>query len=144
MKSEKLLENLLAILPYWHYKIDKQLKQSLKSEMSLETYYCLQALNSLGPMTMTELAQNLKIPKQQATKIINNLYQYQFVKRIHDEDDRRFIRIEITRQAIDYIEQNYYRSSEFVQELEEKIGEKEVEALSGAIEVLLRILPKID
>lgn len=112
--------------------------------MSLETYYCLQALNSLGPMTMTELAQNLKIPKQQATKIINNLYQYQFVKRIHDEDDRRFIRIEITRQAMDYIEQNYYHSSEFVQELEEKIGAKEVEALSGAIEVLLRILPKMD
>ena len=36
----QLIETLLAVLPYWHYKIDRPFKQRHKNAMSLETYYC--------------------------------------------------------------------------------------------------------
>lgn len=143
METGKFVENLLTVLPYWHYKIDRPFKQSLDGGMSLETYYCLQMLRWDGPMTMSELAGRLKITKQQATRTIDRLYACDFVKRLFDENDRRFIKIEITQKALDYIEQNIYQDTEFLKTLESRIGGAEIEELGGAIETLLRILPKL-
>ncbi len=41
--------------------------------MSLETYYCLETVKMRGTATMTELARQLKVPKQQATKLVDRL-----------------------------------------------------------------------
>lgn len=144
MKSEQIMENLLAILPYWHCKIDRPFKQSLKEKMSLEAYYCLQTLRQDGPMAMTELAARLRMTKQQATKLVEKLHGPGMVRRVYGEEDRRFITIEITELANHYIEQDYYKNSVFLQQLEEKIGPEELEEFGVAITALLKILPKVD
>lgn len=144
MTSEQFVENLLTVLPYWHYKIDKPFKQYLKDGMSLETYYCLHTLHKEGPMTMSELSQKLKITKQQATKIIDKLYNCQFIQRLYDNSDRRFIRIKITQNAIDYIYINYYSDSEFIKKLKSKINKEDIREFEKAIEILTRILPKLN
>ena len=77
--SEKFVQNLLIAMPVWHSKLVRPFKDTLNGEMSLETYYCLQTLRMRGLATMTELAHELKVPKQQVTKLVDNLYQYQFV-----------------------------------------------------------------
>lgn len=144
LSTNLFIEQLLRLLPYWHYKIDKPFKLFLKDKMSLETYYCLQTLRQKGPMTMSEICRCLKISKQQATKMIDTLYTHHFVERQPGETDRRFISIRVTQQAIDYIESEIYRNPEFVDRLGRTLSAADFAQLQQAIETLLRLLPQLD
>ena len=46
--AEKFVQNLLLVMPVWNSKLVRPFKDSLNGEMSLETYYCLETLKSLG------------------------------------------------------------------------------------------------
>lgn len=144
MKKETLMKNLLAVLPYWHYVIDRPFKQLHKGDMSLETYYCLQMLEKAGPMPMSELAKHMGCKKQQATRIISDLIKHDFVRRLSDEEDRRIVRIEITDKALNFIEEKFYLNSSFLREAKGTLTAGELEELNGSMETLLRLLPKLD
>lgn len=139
----QLIETLMAVLPYWHYKIDRPFKQQHKNAMSLETYYCLQMLHQGGPMTMSQLAGLLHIKKTQATRTIDELHKYGFVRRLADSADRRCIRIEATQVALDYIQTNFNADNEFLHKVEQSLEPAEQAELQAALETLLRVLPKI-
>ena len=141
--AEKFVQNLLLVMPVWNSKLVRPFKDSLNGERSLETYYCLETLKSLGVVTMTELAQHLKVPKQQVTKLVDNLYQYQFVERAHVEDDRRRISIRLTAKAVDYLDEYYLKNTAFIRMLEEKLTEEELLSLNDAILTLKQILPEL-
>lgn len=148
MKSEKIAEkfvkNLLFILPCWHSKLVRPFKDMLQKEMSLETYYCLQTLRRYGMTTMTELAQQLKVPKQQVTKLVDKLSQHQFIERVYNEEDRRAIWIRLTPDAVLYLEEYYKKNRKFIESLEKQLSEEELIRLNQAVEVLGEILPKLN
>lgn len=147
MDFQQFAEELMMVLPYWHYKIDRPFKMSHKENgdpMSLETYYCLQMLRWDGAMTMSELAERLRITKQQATQMIDRLYRYDFVRRMYDQEDRRVIRIEITQRAVEYVKNNVAKHTRFLDGLEKKLTPEELDSLSGAMGTLLHLLPKLD
>lgn len=141
--SEKFVQNLLLVMPNWHSKLVRPFKDSLNHEMSLETYYCLETLKLGGMMTMTELAQRLKVPKQQMTKLVDKLSEHQFVERVLRPEDRRAIWIRITPQASAYLEEYYRKNTAFLQSLEERCTEEELQRLNQAVEILREILPKL-
>ena len=143
MESKEFVKNLLVLLPYWHYTIDKPFKQSLAGKMTLESYYCLQTLRQDGALTMSELAQRLKISRQQATQTVNRLCECAFIRRLYDNSDRRCIKVEITAQAEKYIDQVYYQDTAFLDNLQRCMDKEDLQELAQAIETLLRILPRL-
>lgn len=66
-------------------------------------------LNRLPPdrpsMTMSELAEDLKITKQQLTKLVNDLEEKQLVERLHDKTNRRLVNISITPEGRELLNQ---------------------------------------
>lgn len=144
MNTEQFVENLLTVLPYWQYKLVKPFRNALKTEMGLEAYYALQTLRRSGPMSMTELSRQLKIPKQQATKMIDGLCRQQFVCRKAKDGDRRYVYIEITEEGIQSLFRIFRQDGMFLEKLEAQIGAQELQDLEQAIETLLRVLPKLD
>lgn len=104
IKKHHIEELLLALLPCWNNQITRPFKQYLDGGVSLEMYYCLQTLRSFGDMvTMSELAQWMRIPKSQMTKLVNRLFEQGFVERTVDLADRRIIHITATNKAVEYI-----------------------------------------
>lgn len=144
MQEDRLIEKLIRLLPYWHYRIDKPFKLFLKDKMSLETYYCLQMLRQNGPTTMSELCQRLKISKQQATHLIETLHRHHFVERSINAEDRRFITIQVTGQALDYIEKHIYGDTAFIDQVRQRLSAEELARLEGAVDTLLELLPKLN
>lgn len=142
--SEEFVRNLIFVFPDWHANLVRPFKEMLNREMSLETYYCLQTLKVRETATMTELAQQLKVPKQQVTKLVDRLYEHGFVERTCREEDRRVIAIRLTPAAIAYMEEYPLRNREFIRSLEEKLTEAELEELNHAAEILRRILPRLN
>lgn len=147
METEKTVENfvrnLLFVLPSWHSKLVRPFKDTLQREMSLETYYCLQTLRMCTSATMTELAQRLKVPKQQATKLVDKLIGCQFVERVQNEGDRRVIRIRLTDKALHYLDDYYLKNTAFIASLEQQLTAEDLLRLNDAVEVLGEILPKL-
>lgn len=141
--SEKLVQNLLLVFPNWHAKLIRPFKESLNKEMSLETYYCMETVKICGKMTMTELAQQMKVPKQQVTKLIDKLSEHNFVERVPDEHDRRATVIRLTPKAITYLEEYYLKNTAFIESLEKKLTEEELHKLNEAAEILGELLPKL-
>lgn len=143
MDSQNFVKNLLTVLPYWHSIFNRALKRSLTEKMSLEAYYCLSTLRKSGPLTMSELARRLGTSRQQMTQLIGRLYEHDFVRRTSGETDRRYVKIEITDQAQDYIDRVYYQDTALMRQLEARLGREELEELGSAVEILMRILPKL-
>lgn len=141
--SEIFVQNLLLVMPSWHSKLVRPFKDSLHGEMSLETYYCLETLRAYGSMTLTELSQKLKVPKQQVTKLVSNLSEHQFIERNASDEDRRMVYLRLTPQAVNYLDQYYLKSSAFLKSLEEQLEEEEIRELNHAVGVLGKILPKL-
>lgn len=141
--SEKFVQNLLLVLPNWHSRLVRPFKDTLDKEMSLETYYCLETLRASGTVTMTELAHQLRVPKQQVTKLIDKLSRHQFVERVYKQDDRRAIWIQLTSGALTYLDEYYLKNKTFIQTLEERLTEEELEQLNSAAATLRDILPKL-
>ena len=141
--SEEFVQNLLDVLPSWHSKLVRPFKDMLNREMSLETYYCLETVKLCGMMTMTELASQLNIPKQQVTKLVDKLCEYQFIERVYKEKDRRAIWIRLTPRAVEYMDEYYKKNTGFIKSLEEQLTEEELHRLNDAVAVLGEILPRL-
>lgn len=141
--SEKFVKNLIYVFPIWHSKLVKPFRDTLNGEMSLETYYCLETLKIRGTVTMTELAQQLKVPKQHVTKLIDQLSRHRFVERVPDEADRRIIWIRLTPEALAYLDEYYLKNPAFIRNLEERLTEQELEQLNRAAKILKELLPKL-
>lgn len=142
--TEELVRNLLRVFPAWNSKLVRPFKESLHKEMSLETYYCLETVRMCKSITMTELGQQLRVPKQQVTKLIDKLCEHQFVERTHDERDRRTTWIALTPRAEEYLADYYLKNTGFIEKLEDKLTEEEQRKLNEAIIVLADILPRLD
>ena len=141
--SEQFVQNLLLVMPDWHSKLIKPFKDTLNREMSLETYYCLETVKRCGAITMTKLAQELKVPKQQVTKLTDKLSEYQFVERVSNDQDRRSVWIRLTPKASAYLDEYYLKNRVFIHMLEELLTEEELQKLNNAVQVLIEILPKL-
>lgn len=141
--SEKFIQNLLLVMPNWHSKLIKPFKEMLNREMSLETYYCLETLKLYGTVTMTQLAQEMKVTKQQLTRLVDKLSEHQFVERTCDPKDRRAIWLQLTPRAISYLDNYYKKNTTFIQMLEEQLTDEELQKLNQAVETLGEILPKL-
>ena len=139
----RIQESLLALLPLWNYKITKPFKQLLNEEISLEMYYCIQTLQWVGePISMTELTQFMRMPKQQMTKLVGRLVESGFVRRTYDAADRRVIRLSVTDKAEEYIAKYLTEDAGDFRKLMEEMTEGDREDFRGAVETLIRVLAK--
>ena len=105
MQTNEIQELLLDTIPAWHYWFARPFKRMLNDGVSLDMYYCIQSLRRSGrTMTMTELANFARMPKQQMSKLVDRLVDGGFAERLSDPDDRRIIRLRATEKAEEYIQ----------------------------------------
>ncbi len=144
MNIPEVQQLLLLVLPQWNFHIARPFKQILDDGVSLEMYYSLQFLRSVGgAVTMTEFSCLTQMPKQQATKMVNRLVEHAFVERLYDPNDRRTIRIRLTRAGVDYVDHFLSENAGCFRNLLSQMTEEDLEEFGRAIEILSRILPML-
>lgn len=140
-----LKDHLIRILPHWHYKIERSIKQKQKNKnISYETYFCLLTLEKYGDLTMSEVAKHLRLSKQQATQMIDRLYGYQLIERKEGSNDRRSIHICLSNQGILFLKENPLDLTALQEQITTHLSQAEQEEFNNAITVLLRLLQKWD
>ncbi len=104
MQTNEIQELLLDTIPAWHYWFARPFKRMLTDGVSLDMYYCIQAMRRSGrTMTLPELANFARMPKQQMSKLVDKLVEGGFAERLSDPDDRRVIRLRATEKADEYV-----------------------------------------
>ncbi|OPY57400.1 MAG: HTH-type transcriptional regulator MhqR [Pelotomaculum sp. PtaU1.Bin035] len=88
--------DFLAVLAFMRDKFFATLEQITRPQMSHVQYRAVSLLYRKGSLSMSELAKEMHISKQQLTPLVYKLINNGLVIRKTDEDDRRIVLIEIT------------------------------------------------
>lgn len=145
LKTIRIQETILELLPQWNDIIVKPFKKSLDEGVSLEMYYCIQRLKWLGgAATMTELSKISRIPKHQMTKLVNNLVEYKFVERVSDPSDRRLVRIVLTEDGKCYVDHFLNENAKYFQDLIEQIAIEDREVFHQSLNNIFSTLCKLN
>ena len=143
--KKTLYQNIIHILPHWHYKIERSIIQKQKNKnISYETYFCLLILKKGGLVKMSEIARDLRLSKQQATQMIDKLYQHGMIDRQDDPQDRRSILIGINDKGKQFLIDNPLDTSPLQEQIQTHLTADEQTEFNQAIETLLRLFRKWD
>lgn len=145
MEISKIQETLLAVMPQWHYWLARPFKQLLREGISLEMYYCIQMLRlNNDAMTISELAARTGMTKQQMSKLANRLIEHGFAERESDPDDRRLVKIRVTKDALEYIDRFLETDAGYYKTFFNSMEPSERDEFGNALETIQRILDKAD
>jgi DNA-binding MarR family transcriptional regulator len=95
-KAENVTGIFLLLFGEMHNKFTRPGEKIARLRLAPAQFYALSLLCRQGSLTISELASELKISKQQTTPLICRLINSGLVVRKADEHDRRIVRVEIT------------------------------------------------
>ena len=137
MQTNEIQELLLDTIPAWHYWFARPFKRMLNDGVSLDMYYCIQSMRRSGhTMTMTELANFARMPKQQMSKLVDRLVDGGFAERLSDPDDRRVIRLRATAKADEYIAAFFEKDAAEYREFFEQLDKEELDPFCEALRTI--------
>ena len=137
MNHTTSMQELIRLLPHWHYKVERSIRRQQKSrQISYETYFCLMTLKNCGQMKMGELAKAMRLSKQQATHMIDSLHRYGLVE--------RSIYIGITAQGFRFLKENALDATALYEQMLQKLSDREIAAFEQAVHTMLEVLTKLD
>lgn len=89
-------QNILGLLRTIHRNIVRNLDILHKTELSPQQLHALAIIGDNGKITMSTLAKEMLILKQQLTPIVDNLIKNNYIQKEHDTQDRRNINLSLT------------------------------------------------
>ena len=141
--KEKVAENLIALLPFYHKKIFGPGGQGITG-MQAAQYRILGVLMKEGtPLSMSELGKRQYISKPYMTILVDQLIQDGYVQRIPDTGDRRVINIAITAEGKRHLKQAASRYKETIKNMLAELDHQDLEDLCQSLEKLRNIIAKI-
>lgn len=141
--KERVAENLIALLPFYHKKIFGPAGQGITG-MQAAQYRTLGVLKRGDtPLSMSELGKRQYISKPYMTILVDQLIQDGYVQRIPDTIDRRVINIAITAEGKKHLKQVGSRYKETIKDMLSDLDSRDLEDLCQSLEKLRNILSKI-
>jgi DNA-binding MarR family transcriptional regulator len=149
-KTEQLAANIIQLLPLLQDKLFKPALQNasnLKKQSDL-THLQFHILEELFPIedgiSMTRLAKNINISKQQLTPLVNKLEEKEYLIKRQDVSDRRYVKLMLTEKGKNLVKTRWEDIHSLLINRINQLGEDERIDLDYAIHKLLRILQKME
>jgi DNA-binding MarR family transcriptional regulator len=95
-KAENVADIFLSLFGEMHEKFTRPGEKITRPRLAAAQFFALSILHRKGPLSISELANELQISKQQTTPLICRLIDNNLAARMTDEHDRRIVRIKIT------------------------------------------------
>lgn len=97
--------DFLALLADMKDKFFRPLEHITRSRLSHVQFFAVSLLHRQGSLSMSELAHEMQISKQQLSPLVCKLINQGLLVRKPDENDRRIVRIEVTEQGRKMVEE---------------------------------------
>lgn len=136
-------EQLLHLLFIIQNKLMRPVFQQTKTELSPLQIHVLMTLRDNKTVTMTMLANEIRISKQQLTRLVDNLVSQGSVQREFDNLDRRIIKISLTTAGLDILVNIDKTAQEVLTARLEAFDDKKLTELNDAVGRLSRLLREL-
>ncbi|XRG77563.1 MarR family transcriptional regulator [Rossellomorea sp. GAMAL-10_SWC] len=145
----QIAEKFIQLLPLVFNKFNKQSsKNTLKIKQSelthLQSHILEELFQTVDGISITELAQNISISKQQMTPLIMKLEEKEYVSKIQDPNDKRSVKIILTEKGKKVVTKRW---EDFYHIFCERIGqldEEDLLDLDYSMHKIIRILGKLE
>lgn len=143
MQSEQALsleQCVFNFIRLYNEKVTRQFADTYRDTFTAVQFFTLATLKEYGVMTMSMLGDRMGMQKQQTTKVVNQLEELGYLYRIHDKQDRRIVKIDLTEQARAYLERFSQENLSRLGALFGQLSEQDLAEFRQALSVLNRIL----
>ena len=115
---------------------ESELKKSQFNDLSITEMHTIEAVGMYKKKTSTEVAKELSITVGTLTVAINNLVKKDYVERVRSEDDRRVVKLGLTKKGklLFRVHQHFHR--EMVKRILNEMDKAEEKALLKALKNL--------
>lgn len=141
-RFEEIVENIFLIVPLLKNKL---LKYELNKETDITPshFRILITLDEMGSMTVSALAKLMGISKPNLTPLIQKLIDKQYLERIIDEKDRRYIYIKLTEVGKKFLREQKDFAIKNLEFRMANCDETDLEKLNTSLQSLKEVLEKI-
>lgn len=136
-------EQLLHLLFNMQNKVMRPIIQQTKMDLSPLKIHVLMTLKDNKTVTMTMLATEIRISKQQLTRLVDNLVSQGTVQREFDSLDRRIIKISLTETGLALLANIEKAARENLAARLEALDNKKLAELTDAVDRLSRLLREL-
>lgn len=119
-------DKLNQIIPVIAQEFTKRQSNELfRGKITLPQFLILNILEKEGECRMTDIAGFLDVSTAAATGLVDRLVKYVYVERVFDPNDRRIIRIRLTRKGEVLVKKITLERRQMIMDIFGKISEKE-------------------
>ncbi|TRY25005.1 MarR family transcriptional regulator [Brevibacillus sp. LEMMJ03] len=147
-QTKQIAENFIRLLPLVYNKMNKPVTKHTPvpkpSDLTHLQFHILEELfHAQEGIAMTHLAQSISISKQQLTPLIKKLEEKEYVKKVQDANDRRFVKLMLTEKGKRTVYQRWEEFYRLFCDRISQLGEDDLFDLDYAIHKIIRILGKL-
>ncbi|QPA30648.1 MarR family winged helix-turn-helix transcriptional regulator [Thermaerobacillus caldiproteolyticus] len=149
-RVQKIAESFAQLLPLFDNKVFKPIIQATpipkkQSDLTHLQFHILEVLfHAKTGISMTQLAQNLRISKQQLTPLIRKLEEKDYVVKVQSSTDRRFVILTLTEKGKQIVQKRWEEIYRLFCDKIGKLSEDDLIDLDYAITKLVRIMAKLE
>jgi DNA-binding MarR family transcriptional regulator len=149
-KIEQIAANMIQLLPLLQ---DKLFKPALKNASNLKKqsdlthlqFHILEELfHTKTGISMTQLAKSINVSKQQLTPLVNKLEEKDYVIKMQDVNDRRYVKLMLTEKGKNIVSKRWEDIHCLIFNRISHLSEDELIDLDYAINKILRIINKLE
>ena len=121
-------------------RLARRLRQQASGDITPSMMSALTSVESLGPLTLGDLAGVEQIQPPTMTIIVNRLEEQGLITKETDPNDRRFTRISISPEGKRFSSQHRSRKDAYLAKSLSRLSEQELTRVKNAIPVLEKLL----
>lgn len=137
---EQVVDDLMNIVPQLQKMAIKPFNKLTRPIMSPMQIHVLFRLYKQGEVSMSELAGSMNILKQQLHFLTDKLEENKFIVRTPDRSDKRLVKVSITQQGIDFLDECRHTMISLLTEKLLLLPPEEIVELKDALACIRRIL----
>lgn len=134
---------LANLMPVFAVKFIKYAERKMKDLFSPLQMHTLFTLSCEGQLSMSELAKQIIVSKQQLTPIVDKLIDMELVIREHDQKDRRNVTIRLSEKGRAFIDDRRQDLALMISELIQPLPDDDIDALSRSAREITTVLNKL-
>jgi len=139
----KTAETLFHLIPLLEKRFFRTVAQLSKTGLSPMQMHAMILLKENSACTMSALAGEMLMPKQQVTPIIDKLVTEKLVQREYDPVDRRIIRIRLTTLGLELLEKDKKNKLDVLNAKLANLDASELQSLDHAATTFFKLIQKL-
>lgn len=135
---KKIIENGVLYTTLFNRELNQ-----LNEHSTIKTFVWLKLIDEYNNPSISKLGMNINVSKSQMTSRIDKLVAKGLVERINDDMDRRIIRIKLTKQGQDFLDNTQRTLEADIKELLNPMDLEEIKELETGIQTIKNTVLKL-